>query len=138
MNNKWMPATAGILNIIVGSLSLIAGVLGALLVGVFFSDSYDGYSGQEFSALAVWLVLFIPLFIVSLLSIIGGIFALKKKNWGLALAGSIGSLLTLWAWPLGITSIIFVSLSRSEFDRKGSMFPDSVIPPSSPPEQPPL
>jgi hypothetical protein len=135
MDTKWMPTAAGVLNIVVGSLSLVAGTIVALLAEVFFSASYDYFSGQDVTAMFVWLVLFLPLIIVSLLALIGGIFALKKKAWGLALAGSIGSLLTLWAWPLGIASIVFISLSKSEFKQNKSMFPESIIPPSSPPAE---
>ncbi len=138
MDTKWMPTVAGILNIIAGSLTLLGAVFSSLFTVVFFSSSYDGYSGQEYSALAFWLAVFIPLLIVSLLAIVGGIFALKKKSWGLALAGSICSLLTLWAWPLGIASIVFIALSKPNFNRPVTLFPESVIPPSSPLDNTPL
>jgi hypothetical protein len=137
VNTKWMPAVAGILDIIAGVLSLIGTLILALVVGVFFESSYDSYSGQEFSAVFIWLVLFLPFVIISLLAIIGGIFALKKKVWGMALAGSICSILTIWGWFMGVASVIFVSLSRCEFTQSRSMFPASVIPPSSPEGQPP-
>jgi hypothetical protein len=137
VNTKWMPTVAGILDIITGVLSFTVTLIVALLAGVFFESSYDSYSGQEFSAVMVWLVLFLPFFIVSLLAIIGGIFSLKKKAWGMALAGSICSILTIWGWFMGVASIIFVSLSRNEFYQNKAMFPAGVFPPSPPGGQPP-
>jgi hypothetical protein len=137
VNTKWMPAVAGILDIITGVLSLAVTLILALVAGIFFQSSYDSYSGQEFSAVVIWLVIFLPFFIISLLAIIGGIFALKKKVWGLALAGSICSILTIWGWFMGIASVIFVSLSHCEFNQNNPLFPASVIPPSSPEGPPP-
>ncbi|MBN1191616.1 MAG: hypothetical protein JXA46_17825 [Dehalococcoidales bacterium] len=131
MDTKWMPTVAGILNIVVGSLSLVGGILSAFLIGAFFSDSYDHYSGQGLSALMVWMVIFTPLFIISLLALAGGIFSLLKKTWGMALAGSIAASLTLWACPLGIISIVFVAISRYEFDRNKPLFHGNIVPPSS-------
>jgi hypothetical protein len=138
METKWMPSVAGILNIITGVLSLLGSLILALLVNVFFSSSYDRNSGQELSAVIIWLVLFAPFFIISLMALIGGIFALRKKVWGLALAGSICSILTIWAWPLGVASVIFISLSKPAFDHSKSIFPGSIIPPSSTQDQSPF
>jgi hypothetical protein len=136
MDTRWMPMVSGILDIIVGVVSLIGSLLFALLFGVFFSSSYDGFSGQQTTAFAVWLIIFLPYFVISIVAIIGGVFALRKKVWGLALAGSICSILTLWAWAMGIASIVFIALSRAEFSHKDYLFPSSVIPPpSSPPGQ---
>jgi len=85
----WKPTVAG-------SLTIAAGVLG-LIVGT---------------------VLVTPLFIVGLLAIIisivavaGGLCALKRRAWGLALAGSICS---IWCW-VGIPAIVFIALSKQEF-----------------------
>jgi hypothetical protein len=137
MDTRWMPLVGGILDIISGVICLLVCLILALL-GLFFSSSYDRYSGQDLSALAVWMLLFVPFFILSVLAIIGGIFALRKKVWGLALTGSICSILTLWVWPLGVASVIFISLSKRDFDRREYLFPPSVIPPpSSPPNQAP-
>jgi hypothetical protein len=135
MNTKWMPCAAGILNIISGALSLIASLAAAWIIAVFFSPSYDSLSGQEFSAVVIWIVFILPLLIFSLLALIGGIFALRKKVWGLALAGSIASILLGWAFALGVTSVIFIALSKNEFNHPRYMFPASVIPPPSTPDQ---
>ena len=87
----WKPTVAG-------SLTIAAGVLG-LIVGTV-------------------LVTISPLFMVGLVAIIigivavvGGLCALKRRAWGLALAGSICS---IWCW-VGIPAIIFIALSKQEF-----------------------
>jgi NADH:ubiquinone oxidoreductase subunit 6 (subunit J) len=47
------------------------------------------------------------------LSITGGIFCLKRKRWGLALAGAITS--TVLFFPIGIIAVVFISREYSEF-----------------------
>jgi hypothetical protein len=56
----------------------------------------------------------IVILIVAVFAIVGGIYALKRRFWGLALAGSICALFPL-VIP-GILAIIFVSQSKSEFE----------------------
>jgi len=87
----WKPTAAG-------SLTISAGVLG-LIVGIV-------------------LVSISPLFMVGLVAIMisivamaGGLCALKRRAWGLALAGSICSV-PCW---LGIPAIILIALSKHEF-----------------------
>ncbi|GAG33364.1 unnamed protein product, partial [marine sediment metagenome] len=50
---------------------------------------------------------------LGVVAIIGGIFALRRKLWGLALAGAICAIPCSAA--LGILATIFVSLGRREF-----------------------
>jgi hypothetical protein len=55
----------------------------------------------------------IALIVVSVMALIGGIYMLKRINWGRSLTGSILSV--AGAPPLGVLSIIFLSLGRREF-----------------------
>jgi hypothetical protein len=87
----WKPTIGGSLTIAAGVLGLIGGIV---------------------------LVTISPLFMVGLVAIIigvvavaGGLCALKRRAWGLALAGSICS---IWCW-VGIPAIIFIALSKQEF-----------------------
>jgi hypothetical protein len=65
------------------------------------------------SVIAVLATVFIVLGAVAL---IGGIFALRRRVWGFALAGAILSLpLIPFGTVLGILSIIFLSKSKNEF-----------------------
>jgi len=87
----WKPTAAGTLTISAGVLGLIVGIV---LIGRS------------------------PLFMVGLVAIMiaivavaGGLCALKRRAWGLALAGSICS---VFCW-LGIPAIILIALSKQEF-----------------------
>ena len=53
------------------------------------------------------------LLLIGVLGIVGGAYALKRKNWGLALAGAIAGTITFF--PCGIPAIIFTSLGKDEF-----------------------
>jgi hypothetical protein len=103
MGKTWKPTVAGILSIIAGSIGVIIGIVVAAVGGIgwFFAMPW-------FSAIAA------PIIVVGVIAIIGGIYALRREFWGLALAGSICALLGPWA-ILGILAIIFVSLGKGEF-----------------------
>jgi hypothetical protein len=104
MEKTWKPTVAGILTIIAGALQVILGTLGA--TGVGFVGGIIGIG---------WLsAIFAPLIVFGIIAIIGGIYALRRQVWGLALAGSIFALIGPW-FVLGILSIIFVSLGKGEF-----------------------
>jgi hypothetical protein len=51
--------------------------------------------------------------LIGVLAIVGGVYALKKRHWLLALAGAIAGTVTFF--PCGIPAIIFVSLGKEEF-----------------------
>jgi len=105
-----MPAIAGALAIASAGLKLLA-LLGLVAAGIFMAMPA---SAGLVAPLATLLVITIPLFILLVLAIIGGIFAIQRKMWGLALAGSIAAFLPFSL--LGIASIVLVALSRDEFD----------------------
>jgi len=48
--------------------------------------------------------------VLALLGIIGGAFALKKKHWGVALAGAIAGVITFF--PCGIAAVIMISMAQ--------------------------
>ncbi len=109
-----MPAAGGILSIIAGALNI------ATLVLVFISLSASSMYGtyyHHFGLLNMPLILGIiaMLFIVlDILAITGGINAIQRKNWGVAFAGSIAAIFT--SQLLGIFSLIFIALSKKDFE----------------------
>ena len=104
MEKTWKPTVAGILAIIAGAVEVIAGIAFATGVGFWW-----GFLGLG------WLsAVFAPLIVFGIIAIIGGIYALLRKIWGLALAGSICALIGPW-FILGLLAIIFVSLGKGEF-----------------------
>jgi hypothetical protein len=131
-----MPVVAGILSVVAGSLSLLGSILISIGLGVFLTSTYwTGPGTADIPTVIIWMVFFLPYFIISALSIAGGIYALRRKIWGLALAGAICTLFTIWAWPLGAAAIVFLALSKDEFNHIITMSP---FPPreSSPPFPP--
>jgi len=115
----------GILTIVSGAF----GVLGAfcmlfaiLLVRLLFSmpdvsygfpfpaDFFITFMTIYYSAFGIFYLL------VGALGVVGGVFALKKKRWGVALAGAIAGSFTFF--PCGIPAIIFVVLAKPEFSAK--------------------
>ena len=107
----WKPTTAGILSIIAGAISVIVGLVvaavGTAVGGLAGMFGLIGL-GAVIAAIAA-----VPV-ILGIVAIVGGIYALRRKVWGLALAGSICSLFGPWI-ILGILAIIFVSMGKGEF-----------------------
>ncbi len=114
MERTWKPTAAGVLTIIVGILGLLIAL--ALVIGLGIAgtlvDMIPGFPGASFIAL-----LAIPGIILSIIAIVGGIYALRRSVWGLALAGAICAffVLPLLGWILAILAIIFVALGKREF-----------------------
>jgi len=103
MEKTWKPTVGGILAIIAGALQVIFGIVVAAVGSLawFIGIGWLGAIGA-------------PLIIVGIIAIVGGIYALKRRIWGLALAGSICALVGPW-FILGVLAIIFVSLGKREF-----------------------
>jgi hypothetical protein len=113
MERTWKPTTAGILAIIAGTIELILGaVIGT--VGIIGSSLLGWLFGAGFPV-GFLSIIGAPLVVLGIVAIVGGIYALNRKIWGLALAGSICALIGPWG-ILGLLSIIFVSLGKGEFE----------------------
>jgi len=63
----------------------------------------------------------IGLAVLGIISFTGGVFALKRRRWGLALAGAICALVA-GNIALAIPAILFLSLSKEVFDREASQW----------------
>jgi len=108
----WKPTAAGILTIIAGSLGLLIAI--GLAVGLGIAGMMIGMI-PGFPSGGLLVLIAIPGIILSIVALVGGIYALRRRLWGLALAGSICALLGPWV-ILGILAIIFVSLGKDEFE----------------------
>jgi len=95
----WKPTTAGI-------LTVIGGIIGIAASGI-------PPTGEVWASIPVMAGAGTGQFVFGAIALVGGIFALRRRVWGLALAGAICAIIT--AAPLGILSIIFVSLGKREF-----------------------
>ena len=86
----------GIVGIVVGAIALGATTLVAAITGMFGLGAIGG-----------------GLIALGIVALIGGIFALRRKAWGFALAGAICAMFPII--PLGVLAIIFVSIGRKAF-----------------------
>jgi hypothetical protein len=119
MKKNWASLTAGILDVISGAGGLIGslilftiGIIGSGLIKISTPDVNSFLAGIPF---ALFIIIALLLFIMGILAIIGGIFAIQGKNWGWALTGAIVAFLL--SWILGIPSIVFTILARNNPDR---------------------
>ena len=114
----------GVLSIIGGALEVIGGVIIALLtIGIrilvklalipFHPGDWEGHVAPF---IPFWLIIVgVPIFALGVVAIIGGVSALRRRSFGLSLAGAICALPSN---VLGILAIIFISLSKKEFESK--------------------
>jgi len=109
MEKTWEPTATGVLCVAAGVLTLISSVSMLLGMSIFLSS----VPSFGLARMALILVFVIPGLILGALSIIGGVFSLKRKYWGLALAGAIAAIFPFF--PLGILAIIFVAMGKNEF-----------------------
>ena len=117
----WKPTVAGILNIIVGSVRLL-GVFGVTIAIIVLKTALywwnlikrDVYPMTLEFIVSILIVVAVFLAVAGILSLLGGISALQRKRWGLALAGSIASV--FGPVVLGIPALIFTAISKDEFD----------------------
>jgi len=122
MKVTWKPVVAGILSITLGTLNLfgmfvIIGLLvtfgGGILTIVRIAEFMPLWMSGMVQGFLIILALLLA--VSSSLPLIGGIYAIQRKSWGLALVGSIVAILP--AVPLGILSTILIALSRDEFEK---------------------
>ena len=116
----------GILSIVSGAMGAFSGIMVAFL-GIFFAafmpvmSRFDRFSSPPpfdgfFTIFAVvYGGMGFFLMLVGALSIVGGVFALKRRHWGWALAGSIAGSYVFFA--TGIAAVIFTAMAKNEFQQ---------------------
>lgn len=108
---SWKPTAAGILCIIGGAIGLLLCLFWTLIALVLMGDpSVEGELSIDAPIVRFWIFGGIAIII----AIVGGIYALRRRIWGLALAGSICALVG-FGIP-GILAIIFVIKGKREFE----------------------
>jgi len=106
-DGTWMPLAAGILDLVAGVPALIIGIL--FLADAEVPGWLSGVVG--FGVLTDRIVVLVTIFAV--IAIVGGAFAIRKRIWGLALAGSIFAVFC--AWIFGIPAIVFTVVGKKHF-----------------------
>jgi len=114
MEKTKKPKVAGVLNIISGAFGLI------WAIGIYIGFSVVSDSGN-IPAIAsnpgfvpdiiLWGA--VPTLIISVIALVGGIFAMQRKQWKWVLAGSIAAMFSFII--IGLVAVILVAKSKSEF-----------------------
>ena len=128
MERTWKPTTAGILSIIAGALTMITGIIVSAARGMMFTYPWMTYGTdwtEMLQAAQIVGVVGAVLIILGIVTIVGGVFALKRRLWGLALAGAICALNPLALIIPGILAIIFVAMGKGEFSQAVSSEPEA-------------
>jgi uncharacterized membrane protein YozB (DUF420 family) len=116
MEKTSKPTTTGILNIISAVLSFF-GVISLFIGWAIVSEVWTvpggvGYIPEFVPRLVMgWAIISI---IITAVILVGGIYAIKRKQWGWALAGSILAIIAFL--PLGIAATVLVAQSKDEFE----------------------
>lgn len=114
---SWKPTTAGVLEIVAGALHLIASAATILVAGGVAGGMYWSHMPRMSIGMPLPLIagVGLPLLIMGVVSILGGISALQRRRWGLALAGGICALVPMQTL-LGVLAIVFLAISKEEFN----------------------
>jgi hypothetical protein len=112
--------TGGILSIIGGAFEVIGGGIMVALVSfgiplrlslLPFLPRFGGACSMAIVSIGL-IIMGGLLLVLGILAIVGGISAIRRKSFGLSLAGAICALPLK---PLGILAVIFISLAKREF-----------------------
>ncbi len=114
-------SAGGILTIVVGAFEVIGGGMLVALASVGIPSGMlrcpflPGFGGAGSTCVVpIWLIIMGgSLIVLGIIAIAGGVSAIKRKSFGLSLAGAICA---LPSGVLGILAIIFVSLGKGEFE----------------------
>ena len=124
MSRTWRPTTAGIINLVCGTFLLIGSVAVFSAWDTPTATSFAGYvmysmgqSGTPDTSYVNTVIVVIALacMIPGIISILGGIYSIKRQFWGMALAGSISSFIYLLFF--GLPAVVFTVMSKREFSR---------------------
>jgi hypothetical protein len=132
MQKPWMPVVAGILDIVSGAMGIAFGVFmlvphqaarvaqaapGAVQgAAPRVAPHFGGFPPMpHFFFPGMGLALGITVIVLGVLAILGGIHALKIRNWGLALAGSIAACIT--GRLFGLLALVFIVLGKNDFQK---------------------
>lgn len=110
----------GVLVMISGIIGIITGLSIAILASTAI-DTLEGLYGAEVLAMmeGILVACGVTWFIIGLIALIGGIFAIRGKRWGIAVVGGVLALFTVGPYfigsILGLVGLILVAISKDEF-----------------------
>ncbi|MDM7999760.1 MAG: zinc-ribbon domain-containing protein [Dehalococcoidia bacterium] len=101
-----LSLAAGIIDIAAGAFSIISMLGMAIFLFVMFGTEEE----------IPFFVVFFPLamLIPGIIAVVGGIFALRRRSWVMALVGSIALIVT--SSLLGVAALVLTIMARDEFE----------------------
>jgi len=113
-NKGGLLSAVGILSIIGGSFEVIVGAIVVIVVATTVFPPLPWGASFERNVIPTWLFIAAgPLIVLGIIAIVGGVSILRRKRFGLSLAGAICALPSV---ILGILAVILVALGKTEFD----------------------
>jgi len=113
MEKTWKVTTAGTLNIVCGALAFIGGIV-LLIAG----ETIASFLAATIPGLHLIIAdLTIPIIVMGVIAMAGGVCALQRKIWWLAVLGAVCCLPcpVMGMASVGMVSIVFLALGKSEF-----------------------
>jgi len=115
----WMPTVGGILSIISGSLGIITIAFFVTFGSIFgTATAHDVLRSLGFwhtgLPLTIIGIIAVVLLCFNIVAIVGGIYAIQRRGWGIALTGAICS--TFPSQILGALAVVFIAISIKEFE----------------------
>lgn len=113
MDRSWIPTTAGVLDLLAGTLALI-GFAALVFIGFILRTAPD-VDQDEFGialAQALFAALAMGALLLALLALFGGVCALQRRRFGWALAGAIAA--AVLCAPLGVPSLILTVVAEQD------------------------
>ena len=111
MDKTWKSQVGGILAIVGGVIGLL-GCMG-LLIAITVLGTVWQWGLMPVNVIGILWIILVPMFICGVTAIIGGVCAVQRKYYGIALAGAITALFP--GWIFGIGAIVFTAIGRGEF-----------------------
>jgi hypothetical protein len=111
MEKTWKSQVGGILAIVGGVIGLL-GCMG-LLIAITVLGTIWQWGLMPVNVIGILWIVLVPMFVCGVTAIIGGICAVQRIHYGLALAGAIAALFP--GWIFGIGAIVFTAIGRGEF-----------------------
>ena len=118
MNKDWIPTVAGVLEIVAAVCALIGS--GSLVFAALIMSSVPDIQDdpevplEAIFGLLIGLAVFV--FVAGIVSLVGGIAGVRRRNWGWALAGSIAALFLMP--PAGILALVMTIAGEKEFQKR--------------------
>ena len=130
-----VPKEKSMLSLVGGILILVSGIVGLAMGGVFIiaADAVSEGTGEladwglgDVGDMGDWLTDLLLvcggiMIVIALIVVLGGVFGIMRKHWGLVIVGGVLGL--LFTWPLyfigsicALVGLILVAVSKNDFD----------------------